>query len=278
MTQHRARLTRTGFTLIELLVTIAIIAILAAILFPVFARAREKARQASCMSNLKQMGIAFMMYSQDYDERMCPFNYDVDVTGDGVVDYMTWGSFYSSEDSKHHPEKALIQPYMKNAQVEECPSAPEMSSSAFAPPVAYGYNYSYLTVANTGGGRAGVSIAAIESPSETVLLADGARRVSGGAWGGPGYAWGPSSGDYRIHARHSGMANVLWADGHVKAMKVSYALSSATQKDDQLGTLVHPNYANHLAALSSWNTCTTDSAPSPDCDQDYYFMLDKPGS
>src|SRR5678816_1355375 len=60
--------TRKGFTLIELLVVIAIIAILAAILFPVFARAREKGRQASCMSNLKQLGMALVQYSQDYDE------------------------------------------------------------------------------------------------------------------------------------------------------------------------------------------------------------------
>lgn len=63
---------RTAFTLIELLVVISIIAVLAAILFPVFARARENARRASCMSNLKQIGLGFMMYTQDYDEMMPP--------------------------------------------------------------------------------------------------------------------------------------------------------------------------------------------------------------
>src|SRR5918997_594162 len=72
-----------GFTLIELLVVIAIIAILAAILFPVFAQAREKARQTSCLSNLKQIGTASMMYVQDYDEAMFPAWYDAGPAGNG---------------------------------------------------------------------------------------------------------------------------------------------------------------------------------------------------
>src|SRR5436309_2182636 len=78
---------RKGFTLIELLVVIAIIAILAAILFPVFAQAREKARQATCASNLKQIGTAFMMYIQDYDEMFPPTDYD-----DPVQGRVTWPS------------------------------------------------------------------------------------------------------------------------------------------------------------------------------------------
>ena len=99
---------RRGFTLIELLVVIAIIAILAAILFPVFARAREKARQTSCASNMKQIALAALMYSQDYDEKLLrPYTY---ING--------WGS-----GLRWWPD--LLSPYMKNWQVSMCPSQDE---------------------------------------------------------------------------------------------------------------------------------------------------------
>src|ERR671914_167689 len=93
-----------GFTLIELLVVIAIIAILAAILFPVFARARENARRASCQSNLKQLGLGIMQYSQDYDERLVHTGYDE----------ASW--------------RIRIFPYVKSAQIYFCPSAPKAGS------------------------------------------------------------------------------------------------------------------------------------------------------
>ena len=89
---------RRGFTLIELLVVIAIIAILAAILFPVFARAREKARQASCLSNCKQLGLGALMYAQDYDEVV------------GIYDWQAVRMFLVTE------------PYLKNEQIFICPS------------------------------------------------------------------------------------------------------------------------------------------------------------
>src|SRR5437764_9352498 len=96
---------RRAFTLIELLVVIAIIAILAAILFPVFAQAREKARQASCQSNLKQYTAATLMYVQDYDERFPMNSY---LAGSCVE------TFYLAVD-----------PYVKNPQVPQCPSEPQ---------------------------------------------------------------------------------------------------------------------------------------------------------
>ncbi len=96
-------MSKRGFTLIELLVVIAIIAILAAILFPVFAKAREKARQSSCLSNLKQLGLAALQYGQDYDE-MFPYH-----------------RCYSLSPLPCYLEE--VEPYMKNRQVWECPSA-----------------------------------------------------------------------------------------------------------------------------------------------------------
>ena len=99
----------SGFTLIELLVVIAIIAILAAILFPVFAQAREKARQTTCLSNVKQLGTGLMMYAQDYDETL-PLSSFSAVPGQSV-------------NSIQNPKWAdVIQPYVKNDGIFMCPS------------------------------------------------------------------------------------------------------------------------------------------------------------
>ncbi len=102
---------RRGFTLIELLVVIAIIAILAAILFPVFARARENARKASCQSNLKQLGLGWLQYAQDYDERVVPWSSTGASTGYAFV----W--------------QEVLQPYLKSTQVLKCPSVSAVSST-----------------------------------------------------------------------------------------------------------------------------------------------------
>src|SRR5215210_2406146 len=99
---------KTGFTLIELLVVIAIIAILAAILFPVFAQAREKARQTSCLSNQKQLGTAMSMYAEDYDERYPNWKTKVPKSPDHPNGKITWVE--------------NMQPYAKNKHIWICPS------------------------------------------------------------------------------------------------------------------------------------------------------------
>lgn len=107
-----------GFTLIELLVVIAIIAILAAILFPVFAQAREKARQISCSSNLRQIGTAFQMYTQDYDE-LLPDRRDLKITLPGG--YMPWSGWPVS-DPRGGWAALVLQPYTRNNAIWSCPS------------------------------------------------------------------------------------------------------------------------------------------------------------
>src|SRR4051794_12671042 len=137
-------LRRGAFTLIELLVVIAIIAVLAAILFPVFAQAREKARQVSCLSNVKQLGLAFSMYSQDYDEK----------NPNGVNWFFPGGNGWAGQ----------TYPYVKNTKIFLCPSDVGGSKSHSS------YAYNSNNTAPTGASVDGYSIASYSAPTATVLL------------------------------------------------------------------------------------------------------------
>jgi len=194
---------RRGFTLIELLVVIAIIAILAAILFPVFARAREKARQASCQSNLKQIALAATMYAQDYDETFVP---------------MSAGSPSGTQWTAN-----LLEPYTKNIQIYECPSysgTTAQTCTCGSPQAVRRLSYGF----NCGGANArmpawvgpmGAKLAAINAPAETLFAGDSTCINIG-----PGAAY-PSYGNVcpSWSARHNEMVNLAFVDGHVKAMK-----------------------------------------------------------
>ncbi len=187
---------RRGFTLIELLVVIAIIAILAAILFPVFARARAKARQASCQSNLKQLALAMLIYCQDYDGKF-PIATPSCVAGNG-------------QDGLTAPWWMLIMPYVKNEQLFACPSYPhnvnnaglcggancsQRLTSVDKAPISYGYSIaigsheSWVTGPSQPWtaccGSRGGSEEELKYPAESFLLADSARaNVGGGLWAG----------------------------------------------------------------------------------------------
>jgi len=185
---------RKGFTLIELLVVIAIIAILAAILFPVFARAREKARQSTCLSNVKQLCQAVLMYGQDYDESTLPWNMPA------LGNYRYWPT--------------NLYPYVMNAQVFLCPSESynRYSNNPYGGYIYHNYGLSTQT------SSFGQKIATIVYPAETLMLAD--------------CDWTRSSVDYSssntwrvyyshhvsgfIPSRHNGGANIAFWDGHAK--------------------------------------------------------------
>ena len=188
---------KKGFTLIELLVVIAIIAILAAILFPVFARAREKARQASCMSNEKQIGLGFAMYAQDYDEKLT----------------CCWiGDAWNSTAVGNYAWCDVLQPYVKNTQLFVCPSRPYFMGSRQLP-LSYGINCGFMQFASLG---------QIPRPAEKIIVGDmwnqgGDPRVS------PGNAWVPAmaagGGCSAPITTHNDGGNFLFCDGHVKWMR-----------------------------------------------------------
>jgi prepilin-type N-terminal cleavage/methylation domain-containing protein/prepilin-type processing-associated H-X9-DG protein len=228
--------TRHGFTLIELLVVIAIIALLAAILFPVFARARENARRSSCMSNLKQMGLAMMQYVQDYDE--CYPNAIRGTTDTPPNGYQWYGNNW------YWP--MVLHPYYKTAQVFVCPSSSRVDTAS-GQPAPFRGNYGANARVLRGAGWLPIRSVVVSAPASVYALMDaGYLTLSPGSVTAPSGQWNylPGTGDLGVAAtgtinsflerdyqsgRHFGGVNVAFADGHVKWLSSQTVLAEAAK-------------------------------------------------
>jgi prepilin-type N-terminal cleavage/methylation domain-containing protein/prepilin-type processing-associated H-X9-DG protein len=240
---------KRGFTLIELLVVIAIIAILAAILFPVFAKVREKARQSSCASNEKQIGLAIIQYVQDNDER--------------------WPAVMRQDAAGWTFWQVAVQPYVKSAGIFRCPSVSDPGRvlnngvsnfftsyagndngiSCAAPPWS-------AAVVNNGTGlfgsisSPGVADADIATPSTTISVLEQQGGTSSdiivfdGACG-----WSAS----RVAVRHTSRANYLFADGHVKALKPEATKTATVNMWNRDNTAVVDTGADFIVQASVAN-------------------------
>lgn len=213
-----------GFTMVELLVVVGVIAVLASMLFPVFAQAREKARASTCTSHLQGLTMAMLMYVQDYDEQL-PL----------AVALTSTPPFFA-------PWHNLIDPYVRNKQVWLCPSSSIPANDADGSPTShFGYNAYYLTklerdFSNVGTTQTGVRMSAVVSPGETVVLTDAQASISGSRCGLDGKyllppslpntdCWGLPS------VRHTDGCNVSWLDGHVQWRRLDQFYSGQNPTD-----------------------------------------------
>jgi prepilin-type processing-associated H-X9-DG protein/prepilin-type N-terminal cleavage/methylation domain-containing protein len=274
----RATRPRSGaFTLIELLVVIAIIAILAAILFPVFAQAREKARQATCGSNMKQMGLAFLMYAIDYDDTFpCP---------GGGTPLISTGRSPATGWIQQNADGSIggIYPYVKSSSATNaagnmysCPSALNFTGTdlgANVPgvdrqrsfimndyvrashPGTFVTNVTSPTPAQPDGFATGASPTSVAEPASLILLYEGTQRTD------PANAGATNRNGAPLHRRtngtssrppftigfpiglHSGMANFLFCDGHVKAMRPGQTWTRAL---DSVFPTINPQVWNNV--------------------------------
>ncbi len=242
---------RNAFTLIELLVVIAIIAILAAILFPVFSQARTKARQASDISNMKQQGLALMMYSQDYDEVM--LGYGLPYEGDPRCSQGSWVYWPALLQPYVKSEKVFLSPQLKAyLDVTESPwICPELNINREGNRLYFSYMlnglFSWDITPWLDGGQSvfmahngivwwgAVNQGSLAEPSNTIYVVNGhcpdswsdsdvdyALRMGLSSYTCTGMDW--HSRDPNVQGFFNSMQNIIWTDGHVSSRKWGYTL------------------------------------------------------
>ncbi len=210
----------SGFTLVELLVVVAILAVLAAVLMPVFASARGAARGAACLSNLRQLGLAWTLYATDADDTAAP-SYRYDPT----FRYETAWDFAFDWAERRVTGLGFVGAYVRSGEVQSCP---DFRGEAWGRPYSgYAYNATYI-----GGedltGVPPASVGQIADPSGTALFADAGY---GAPIRGHNFLRAPSDPLFvagTVHFRHSGGANVVWADGH--SSRARRAFHAATDR------------------------------------------------
>ena len=215
---------KKGFTLIELLVVIAIIGILGALLLPVFATARDAARRSTCISNLKQLGLAFQQYSQEYDERMpnAAHGGDLGIAQSGVwMYYSAYPAYAGGASGNFDATRSSIYPYANSKAIFVCPTDGVGQKTGDS----YAYNSCLTQTDDALSVWPGKSMSVVDNPSGTLLLAeeesdgqstnDGLFNMSGNAGGTQGY-------DSQSYADwHVGGSCVLFVDGHAKFNRYS---------------------------------------------------------
>ena len=266
---------KSAFTLIELLVVIAIIAILAAILFPVFAQAREKARQTSCLSNMKQVGLGLLMYAQDYDENYPRADY---WDSSPPLNPAATGTFAARVN--HYKWPAWVLPYTKNVNIFRCPSRTrdqvawdqngEYKGDGYAlnlslsgrPINPSGENPSFL----------GGTLAGVQTPADTWVLMELRNQVSFSYISSSGVLWPAALGESwtpylmpsgvpdKNNAPHSDGLTFAYVDGHAKYMNVKAFLALCPTSASYA---VPPcTFRTNAGGGSGFNTCSGNPTPS----------------